>query len=222
MTMPAERQKSRSLATQSALMDTAESLIAEKGIQNVSVKAIIQASGQKNESALQYHFKNLQGLIDAIHTRRSKQTHVKRGELLDELLSCSTEPTLRELCSLMVMPTYLLARENPDFRNYILGFSHEVAVTPESALKMVSRSGGGGQSGQKTGELLRAALTHLEEPTYRQRMEFAVRLSSVAMGHHARQKNAFRGKTAALFVSNLIDAIEGLLNAPASEESQAI
>ena len=40
-------------------MRAAEKLIAQAGVENVSIRKIIAAAGQKNESALQYHFKNL-------------------------------------------------------------------------------------------------------------------------------------------------------------------
>ncbi|MFB0932841.1 MAG: TetR family transcriptional regulator, partial [Pseudomonadales bacterium] len=61
---PNQRQ-SRSEATQDALIHAAIALIAENGLENISIRSIIEASGQKNESALQYHFKNRDGLIKA-------------------------------------------------------------------------------------------------------------------------------------------------------------
>ena len=66
-------------------MRAAEKLIAERGIENVSIREIVNAAGQKNESALQYHFKNFTGLIKAIHTVRSNETQEKRQELLAEM-----------------------------------------------------------------------------------------------------------------------------------------
>lgn len=214
-------QKARSLTTQTSLMEAAEKLIAKNGIENVSIKQIVREAGQKNESALQYHFKNLKGLISAINFRRNEQTQVKREELIAELDSANTQPALRDLCRLMIMPTYLLAKADAKYRRHIIGFSHTIALAEESALVKVSSHGGGGKSGVRTGELLRAALPHLDEATYRQRMEFAVRMTSATMGHHARQKNAFKGTAADLFVSQLIDALDGLLSAPVSRETKA-
>ena len=59
-------------------MRAAEQLIAERGIENVSIRDIVSAANQKNESVLQYHFKNLTGLIEAIQLTRSAQTQEKR------------------------------------------------------------------------------------------------------------------------------------------------
>ncbi len=86
----------------------------------------------------------------------------------------------------------------------------------------MSKKGGGGESGQQIGLLLREALPHLDEDSYRQRMEAAVMLCSMSMYHQARQKNAFRGLQAELFLHNLIDAVVGLLSAPISTETQAL
>ena len=215
-------QKTRSLATRQSLREAAEKLIAQKGIQNVSIKEIVREAGQKNESALQYHFKNLQGLIAAIHAERSQQTHKKRAELLADLESVKTKPALRDLCRIMVLPTFILAKTDAKYRRYVTSFSHELALTEDSALVKVHKEGGGGESGKHTGELLRIALSHLDEQNYRQRMDIAIRTTAIVMGHHARQKSAFRGPDSELFLSNLIDALEGLLSAPVSSETKTL
>ncbi|MDB2707323.1 hypothetical protein N9Z30_06500, partial [Pseudomonadales bacterium] len=53
------------------------------------------------------------------------------------------------------------------------------------------------------------------------RVEHAVRFVSAAMNQHAQQPRAFKGKSADIFVQNLIDALEGLLKAPVSAETRA-
>ena len=214
-------QKIRSLATQVALMEAAETLIAKNGIHNISIKEIVRDAGQKNESALQYHFRNLQGLIDAVHKRRSRQSHDKRSEMLTEL-ALAKQTCLRDLCGLMVYPSFLLARSDPQFRLYVIAFSHEVALAEASALSIVNRSGGGGVSGNKLGQLLRQVLIHLDEPTYRARMELAVRMCSAALGNHLRKKQPLKGATADFFINNLIDSLEGLLAAPVSAVTRAV
>lgn len=215
-------QLTRSLATQTALMEAAEKLVAKNGIHRVSIKQIVAEAGQKNESALQYHFKNLHGLINAIHSRRHKQTQDKRTQLLESLLETKKKPELRDLCEIMVSPTFELAKADPRFRRYIAAFSHEVVLADDSALTMVNKAGGGGESGMQTGELLRKTLAHLDEITFRNRMELAVRMCSAAMRSHARHKNAFKGREAELFISNLVDGLEGLLSAPVSKKTKLL
>ena len=191
-------------------------------MENLSIKQIVAVAGQKNESALQYHFKNLTGLLDAIHTERSEQVQAKRAVSLAETLEISSEPSLRQLCLLMVEPTFQLARANIEFRRYVKAFGHELAFSDVSPLKTVSAKGGGGASGQETGALLRKVLPHLDKEDYRRRMEAAIMLCSTSMYHQARQKNAFRGHQSELFFHNLIDALVGLLSAPISPETQAL
>ncbi|MFZ8914099.1 MAG: TetR/AcrR family transcriptional regulator, partial [Pseudomonadales bacterium] len=62
-----DHRKARGALTRRALMQAAERLMATRGLGNVTIRQIVAAAKQKNESALQYHFKSLQGLIDAIH-----------------------------------------------------------------------------------------------------------------------------------------------------------
>jgi AcrR family transcriptional regulator len=181
-----DSRRARSEATKNALMRAAEKLVAEGGMENLSIKEIVAVAGQKNESALQYHFKNLTGLLDAIHTERSEQVQARRAASLAGVLKISSEPTLRQLCLLMVEPTFQLARADVEFRRYVKAFGHELAVSGSSPLKVVSTKGGGGESGQETGALLRKVLPHLDEEDYRRRMEAAIMLCSASM--HSRGK----------------------------------
>ena len=218
-----DSRKERSLATQNALKRAAEKLIAERGIESVSIRDIVATAGQKNESALQYHFKNIHGLIQAIQAERSAETQAKRAELLSELLSREPDPTLRQICALMVQPVFELARDHVDFRRYVKAFGHELVLSETSALSKITTrgAGGAGPSGLQVGSLLKHKLPHLDGAAYLRRMEAAVRFCSATMYHQARQKHAFRGPSAELFLNTLIDALVGLLSAPESEQTKA-
>lgn len=210
----------RTEATRQALMDAAEKLIAEKGVENVSIREILRASGQKNESALHYHFKNLSGLITTLRHRRDKEVHEKRTALIEQTLSRSPAPTLRELCELMVGPAFQLAQSSTGFRRYIKAFGHELTLADAPASRLTNRING--ESNQRLGHYLRDALDHLDEVAYQRRMDSALRFISASMVHEARQKNAFRGHAANVFYSSLIDTLVGLLSAPESPETTAI
>ncbi len=215
-----DSRQARSEVTQRALKSAAVKLIAERGIENVSIRDIVSAAGQKNESALQYHFKNLKGLIRAIHASREAELEAKRTEHLQHLGKQTSSPSLRDICKLMVEPAFLLARSDADFRRYVKAFGHEITLTDQSAVSFVNTKGG--QSVQETAVLLRATLTHLDDAALQRRMDGALRFVSASMVHQARQKNAFRGAKADLFFNSLIDALVGLLGAAESEETRAI
>ena len=219
---PIDSRRARSEATKLALMRAAEQLVADSGIENLSIRGIVALAQQKNESALQYHFKNLSGLLEAIHAERSEQVRAKRGSLLAATLDKSSEPSLRQLCLVMIEPSFQLARADTSFRRYVKAFGHQLGVTDSSPLEIVSTKGGGGASGLETGSLLRRALPHLDEQDFRRRMDAAIRLVSASMHHQAAQKNAFRGQQSDLFLHNLIDALIGLFSAPVSPETQAL
>ena len=70
----------------------------------------------------------------------------------------------------MVLPEFLLAKESTSRRLYIATFSQELAKTPFSAIEIANQFGGGGESGEQLGSLLRAALNHLDDDTFRQRL----------------------------------------------------
>ncbi len=197
-------------------MRAAERLMAKSGVGNVTIRQIIAAAKQKNESALQYHFKSLQGLIEAIHEARSGLVRARRHQALEKALAAERTPSLKTLAALMVEPTFRLAQENPGFRRYIKAFSLTLALALEegSALSLVQRHGGGGEGGRELGNLLRAALPHLEEGRYRERMEMAVVFCAASIARHARQPHAFQGAAAEAFLTNLKDALAGLLAAP--------
>ena len=215
-----DSRRARSEITKNALMRAAEKLVAEGGMENLSIREIVAVAKQKNESALQYHFKNLTGLLDAIHSERSEQIQTRRADHLADLLQNAKDPSLRELCLLMIEPTFQLARADVEFRRYVKAFGHELAVSYSSPLDIVATKGGGGASGQETATLLRKVLPHLDEQDYRRRMEAAIMLCSASMFRQARQKNAFRGQQSDLFLHNLVDALVGLLSAPVSAETQ--
>ncbi len=197
-------------------MRAAEKLIAEKGIENVTIRQIVGAAGQKNESALQYHFRSLPGLIEALRNERDAQVQARRASMLADMLAANPAPSLRQLCELMVRPMFDLAGRKPEFRRYVQAFSHEIIFAETSALAKIGRRGGGNESGRQ----LRAHVPHLDEAGYRRRMDAALRLAAASMSHQARQKNAFRGLQADLFFHSLLDALVGLLSAPESAETK--
>ncbi|NKB98247.1 MAG: TetR family transcriptional regulator [Pseudomonadales bacterium] len=217
-----DNRRVRSEMTKSALMRAAEKLIAEVGVENVSIREIVAAAGQKNESALQYHFKNLTGLLNAIHIERSQQVQEKRAELLNTAHAETPDLSLRQLCSLMVEPSFQLARRSVDFRRYVKAFGHELALTDASPLDVATQHGGGGRSGKQIGQMIKDVLPNLDDQDYGDRMDAAVILCSASMYRQARRKNAFRGKQSDLFLHSLIDALVGLLSASVSSETRAL
>ena len=68
--------------TRRKLLDTAEQLFAARGIATVSLNEITSAAGQRNASALQYHFGSRDGLLSAILGRHIPALVERRRQLL--------------------------------------------------------------------------------------------------------------------------------------------
>ncbi len=115
-TRPSETKRDlRSVATTSRLIETAERLFAEHGIDGVSLRQIADAAGQNNKFAVQYHFGGKPSLLKAIVAYRLPRIDAMRGSLLHELMAADPDPDARALLEVLVRP---LAAEalNPDSR----------------------------------------------------------------------------------------------------------
>ncbi|MFD0687494.1 TetR/AcrR family transcriptional regulator [Actinomadura fibrosa] len=69
--------------TRERLLDAAERLYAERGIDGVSLREIVQAAGARNATAVQYHFGDRGGVIRAIFARHLPDVDARRHALLD-------------------------------------------------------------------------------------------------------------------------------------------
>lgn len=65
--------------TRTALLQSAQRLIAERGLGAVSVKDITRASGARNPSAVHYHFGNVESLFKEVFTQRFKAIEQERA-----------------------------------------------------------------------------------------------------------------------------------------------
>lgn len=71
--------------TKQQLIDAAERLFAEQGVDNVSSVDIVRAAKQKNRSALQYHFGDKVAVIHAVLDKHSLGIAEARKIMLDQL-----------------------------------------------------------------------------------------------------------------------------------------
>lgn len=98
-------QVNRGERARSDILDAAERLIAERGIQ-VPLRDIAVAAGQRNNSAVNYHFRNRQDLIDAIVRRRLEPMEQERAQMVEALLDAPTDARddVRAWLRIMVLP----------------------------------------------------------------------------------------------------------------------
>jgi AcrR family transcriptional regulator len=84
------------------ILDAAETLFAERGIDAVSLRAVMSEAGT-NVAAVHYHFGSKDALVTALIDERSHEISARREVLLDALEQAE-EFTARDLASAFVVP----------------------------------------------------------------------------------------------------------------------
>ena len=102
-----------------AILKAAEKLFATKGLDLVSTREIARAAGQKNHSALQYHFGDRHELIDAILDYRMIPLNQRRLEMLVVIENAGQTHNVRELVSALVLPVVSEISKAPEDSYYI-------------------------------------------------------------------------------------------------------
>ena len=82
--LPKKRPDPRGEATRIALIEAAESLFADSGVEGVSTRQIGAAIGSSNTNVVAYHFGGKEALIREVYRHRLPQIDRRRGELLKE------------------------------------------------------------------------------------------------------------------------------------------
>ena len=108
-------ESSRGLKSRLKILETAEQLYALRGIDAVSIREINKAAGQRNGSAVQYHFRNRDGLLDAIFALRTRARNNQRFVMLDKLKEQqdARRITTRALAEVIVKPMFMGLGQGP-------------------------------------------------------------------------------------------------------------
>jgi AcrR family transcriptional regulator len=195
-------------ATRAALLRQAERLFARRGLYQVQVREIVQAAGQRNVSALNYHFGSREGVLDAILNRHGDPTDVARGELLAVV---GRDASSRDLLAALVVP-YAAHLETPEGRDY-LRIVAQLSATFSSWRTLQS---GTGPRLIEILSILEERPVHLPAEVRRERVVEVIMLMTVAASERARvlEKNTEPELDAVTFAANLTDVLVGVLEAP--------
>lgn len=109
--MPSPSATSAPTSAQERILVAAERLFVESGFQ-VSLREIAAAAGQRNHSAVQYHFGDRAGLVDALYRYRMVPLNARRTELVEEIRRRGEERDVEALLRACIAPLaeHLLAR----------------------------------------------------------------------------------------------------------------
>lgn len=87
------------------LMEAAEQLFAEHGIDGVGVRAIAQAAGHKNANSIHYHFGTKENLVKEIVREGALKADACRERRLQQIEARGEEITVRDVIKVLLAPT---------------------------------------------------------------------------------------------------------------------
>ena len=210
--MPRRALRTDGRDTREHLLLTAERLFAQRGIDAVCVREILNEAGQRNKNAAQYYFGGREGLITALVTARSDALNRRREVLLDEIESSERRNDLRALCTVLVAP---LAEALDDPDNHFLGFlaryqlDHSRTVLSRAVDRVHTASY------WRTAKLIRAT-TGLPRSVFDIRFSLAMDMCFAGLaGRQAQEEVGEPGlPPRTQFIDTLIDALCGVFRGP--------
>lgn len=198
-------------------MAAAEQLFADYGIEAVSPRQIALAAGQKNQSAIRYHFGSKDALIVELLERRIAEINERRAELL---AVPGIEDDLRGLLAAIAAPLAERVERDPGGSAYVRFLAH--IFSDRTRRDLLIEHG-------PSAALLRRIYAALRRHTPLPEALFAERLRLVVGGiiHGLADRERLRAKgdvgpfvlSSEAFLNNLIDAGIGILTAPVSTQT---
>ncbi|MCU1417330.1 MAG: TetR family transcriptional regulator [Schumannella sp.] len=201
-------------STKQQLIAAAETLFAERGIEGVSLREINTAAGQKNSTALQYHFADRRGLVRAVLDKHTPDVDAARHALLDAYVRVGRDD-LRELAAALVRPSAAKLADIDGGRAY-LQVNAQVLNRPE--LRFDEARSNLSDSVNRWRQLVGPLLPDVAVRRLHHRFT-AIRVSSTEL---ARRACTAPRRDDRLFTSHLIDLVAALLAAPVSEQTAAL
>jgi AcrR family transcriptional regulator len=199
--------------TRETLLRTAQEMFARDGIYQVPLKRIVETAGQRNASALHYHFGGRGGLLVAITERHDGAIEDERAQFLAGLGRDGKLDDLRSLVEALVIP-FAHKLGDRDGREYLRIVEQLVGLFDLWNVDVP----GGPTGAQQVLFRIQDQLVHLPEPLRHERVTILLALVSETLAMRARAIED--GAAPALdhheFVTNLVDMGVGAVSAPSS------
>jgi AcrR family transcriptional regulator len=201
--------------TRERLLTTAQRLFARDGIYQVPLKRIVERAGQRNASALHYHFGGRDGLLHAIIVRHDDRIQAERHEMLTTLEREGRADDLRELVRALVEP-FSHQLDTPDGREYLQIVSQLSMLFDFWDVDLPT----GPTETQRMFRSMDRCLPQLAPALRHERITTLLGLVTEALAMRARLLDGPQSLPPALdhddFVANLVDMSVGALSAPTS------
>lgn len=213
--MSATKKSTQSKSTRERIISVAEALFLQHGFEKVSARTIVREAGLANQSALNYHFGDRDGLILALAARQIDHLDQLRKQMIGDALTRNPNLDLRTACYLLMKPVLSLAQSNKNFRAFLghLGpeLSRSLSVIPAiSDAEEVRICHGVIQ------RHLKDSLSTEDKRVYDKRMNGITHFTLFSFTQRAHDGETFSGRDAELFFHNLLDVLIAMITTSVS------
>lgn len=206
--------------TKERLLTAAEVLFADFGIEAVSARQIALAAGQRNQSAIRYHFGSKDDLIVALLARRVAEINERRAQLL---AAPDVADDMRALIGAIAIPLAERIERDAAGSAYVRFLAH--IFSDRQRRDLLIEHGESAALLRRIYADLRRLTGRIPEPLFSERL----RLMVGGIIHAFADRERLRAKGDAgpfvlaptAFLNNLIDASIGILTAPPSPATLA-
>jgi AcrR family transcriptional regulator len=197
--------------TRARLVEAAERLFAEHGVDGVSLREINREAGARNAVAIQYHFTDRAGVLRAVLDKHMPSVEARRHAVLDQYEAEGT-PDLRVLAGALVRPLAAELSEPAGGREF-LRIHADLLNRPRPAVD----PGALDDPGHSLYRWRALVDPFLQPVAARLHRRFtAVVFTAVELGRRAAGRPRADDR---LFVSHLVDIVAAILAAPVSDET---
>lgn len=211
-TLPADA--SRASGTIQNLLETAERLFAEKGVDHVSLRQIVLASEQKNLAALHYHFGSRAHLVTELLRVRREHVNTLRHRYLDALEARETPSTLREVVSASIHALADTIAQEPWGPRYVSVLA-QVTSSPQLRADGVTMTAISGVT--RVHGLIARAMPGLTQDTLQRRLAWFTQSIVYSLAHWCRTHARLDDAHYRAYVEDLVDFCVGGLQAEARD-----
>lgn len=201
-----------------ALLDAAERLYAEHGLDGVAMRDIAQATNQKNSSVVQYYFGTRNGLVLEVFRRRMQQINRIRLEHFAELESLGLERDTRSLVKALILPISEFIKTcgtHTYYARFIEQALSSLSFSEKEAVDLFDIS----ETAKSVHMHLLNTLDHIPRRIAEERIRLANGLVVSGLANYERKRSSPTSKTSTDLeetVANLVDMISAALAAPHS------
>jgi AcrR family transcriptional regulator len=205
------------------LLLAAERLYAEQGLEAVSLRHICRAAGNGNNNAVQYHFGDERGLLEAIVAYRVPALDGRRAGLLAAARADGRDRTVRGLVDVLMRP---LAEEARRPGSRYVGFLGRFGAHPPERHPWWAGGRPAGAVGHEVSMAILGLLVDVPAPLRSLRLSHLVRLCLAALAGYdrlppGRPDGPYPGGDVPydLYVTDLFDMSAAALSAPSSAQA---